>query len=273
MGGGGAVLAVAGVVQHQHAPVIGGGGRVLAQQLHPLVIDLLVVPGRLRQEPLQPLDLTVLGAGDRLDPGQPGQGLVAIPWQQQAVQIVTQAAALGQTREQGVESLGVSLQRTRRGRAAAAGGHRGSSLLAADWTMDRTAKAYPNLNKLPVSRSQVSLLSGGGLVGSGNARGRRPQVGSQDPGAAAHPRGRPDRTGGSSRGGRRGAGNNPGRGIWLVGQVPRRPAGRTAGKAGPWTAANPVRCTAWADSTDWSWATTRASYGSPLRCGPAPCSA
>jgi hypothetical protein len=38
-----------------------GGGRVLAQQPYPLVVDLLVVPGRLRQEPLQPLDLTVLG--------------------------------------------------------------------------------------------------------------------------------------------------------------------------------------------------------------------
>jgi hypothetical protein len=80
MGGGGAVLAVAGVVQHQHAPVIGGGGRVLAQQLHPSVVDHLVVPGRFREEPLQPLDLTVLGTGDRLGIGQPGQGLVAVPW-------------------------------------------------------------------------------------------------------------------------------------------------------------------------------------------------
>jgi len=93
MGGGAAILAVAGVIDHQRAPIMGGGGRVLAQQPHPLVVDLLVVPGRLREEPLQPLDLTMLGAADRLGPGQPGQGLVTIPWQQQALQIVTQAAA------------------------------------------------------------------------------------------------------------------------------------------------------------------------------------
>jgi hypothetical protein len=95
MGGGGAVLAVAGVVNHQHAPVIGGGGRVLAQQLHPPVVDLLVVPGRFRKEPLQPLDLAVLGTGDWLGPGQPGQGFVAIAGQQQALQVVTEPAALG----------------------------------------------------------------------------------------------------------------------------------------------------------------------------------
>jgi hypothetical protein len=37
-----------------------------------------VVPGRFREEPLQPLDLAMLGAGDRLGAGQPGQGLVAV---------------------------------------------------------------------------------------------------------------------------------------------------------------------------------------------------
>jgi hypothetical protein len=80
MGGGGAVLAVAGVVDHQDTGLVRGGGRVLAQQLHPSVVDHLVVPGRFREEPLQPLDLTVLGTGDRLGIGQPGQGLVAVPW-------------------------------------------------------------------------------------------------------------------------------------------------------------------------------------------------
>ena len=103
MGGGGAVLAVAGVVQHQHAPVIGGGGRVLAQQPHPPVVDHLVVPGRFRKEPLQPLDLAVLGPGDRLGPGQPGQGLVAVPGQQQALQVVTEPTALGHACQQRVE--------------------------------------------------------------------------------------------------------------------------------------------------------------------------
>jgi hypothetical protein len=76
------------------AAIMGGGGRVLTQPPHPSLIDHLVVPGRLGQEPLQPLDLTVLGTGDRLGPGQPSQGLVAIAWQQQALQVVAEAAAL-----------------------------------------------------------------------------------------------------------------------------------------------------------------------------------
>jgi hypothetical protein len=67
-----------------------------------LVVDLLVIPGRLREEPLQPLDLAVLGTDDRLGPGQPGQRLVAITRQQQALQIVTQATPLRQAREQGI---------------------------------------------------------------------------------------------------------------------------------------------------------------------------
>ena len=45
MGGGGAVLAVAGVVDHQHTPIVRRGRRVLAQRPHPLVVDSLVVPG------------------------------------------------------------------------------------------------------------------------------------------------------------------------------------------------------------------------------------
>jgi hypothetical protein len=132
MGGRGAVLAVAGVIQHQHPASWGGGGRVLAQQLHPLVVDLLVVPGRLRQEPLQPLDLAVLGTGDRLGAGQPGQGLVAITRQQQPLQVGTQAAALRQAREQGVQALGVVLSgpgADGQGRRALIGGR---WLLAAD---------------------------------------------------------------------------------------------------------------------------------------------
>ena len=44
MGGGGAVLAIAGVVQHQHTRIMGGGGRVLPQQLDTALVELFVVP-------------------------------------------------------------------------------------------------------------------------------------------------------------------------------------------------------------------------------------
>jgi hypothetical protein len=89
MGGCGAVLAVTGVVDHQRTRIVRGGGQVLAQQPHALVVDLLVIPGRLGQEPLQPLDLTVLRAHHGFGAGQPGQGLVAVAGQQQALQVVT----------------------------------------------------------------------------------------------------------------------------------------------------------------------------------------
>ena len=124
MGGGIAVLAVAGVVDHQHPLGVRRGHRVGAQQLDPALVDRLVVPARLRQEPLQPLDLTMLGAGDRLGVGQGGQGLVAVAGQQQALQVVAQTTALRHAGEQWVELLGVVLQRAGCGWAGAAGGHR-----------------------------------------------------------------------------------------------------------------------------------------------------
>jgi hypothetical protein len=67
------------------------------------------------QEPLQPLDLTVLGTGDPLGAGQPSQRLVAIARQQQPLQVLAQAAALRQARRQRVEPLGVVLERAGRG--------------------------------------------------------------------------------------------------------------------------------------------------------------
>ena len=56
-----------------------------------------------------------------IGPGQPGQGLVAVAGQQQALEVVAEATALGQARPQGVELLGVVLQRAGCGRARAAG--------------------------------------------------------------------------------------------------------------------------------------------------------
>ena len=92
----------------------------------------------------------MLGPGHRLSAGQPGQGLVAIPWQQQPLQLVTQAAALGQAREQDVQALGVVLKWTGRGRARTAGAHRRSLAPGGGQTMNKTAEAYPKPNKLPL---------------------------------------------------------------------------------------------------------------------------
>jgi hypothetical protein len=103
-------LAVAAVVQHQHPLVVRCGRGIVQQQLHAALVDLVGIPGCLRHKPLQPLHGAVLGADDWFGAGQRGQGLVAVAGQQQALQTGTEAAALRQRAEQGIELGGVALQ-------------------------------------------------------------------------------------------------------------------------------------------------------------------
>src|SRR5829696_7150202 len=104
--------------------VVGAGCRVGQQQLQAVLVDLLVVPGRLRQEPLQALHGPMLGTDQRLGAGQGGQGLVAVAGQQQALQVGAQAAALRERTKQRVELGGVVLQGAGGGRAGQPFGHR-----------------------------------------------------------------------------------------------------------------------------------------------------
>ncbi len=95
VGGHRAVLAVPGVVDDQHAPVVRRGGRVRDQELKPTGVDLLELPGRLRQEELQPLHRRVLGTGHRFRPGQRGERLVPVSWQQQTGQVLPESPSPG----------------------------------------------------------------------------------------------------------------------------------------------------------------------------------
>jgi hypothetical protein len=124
MRGLGAGLAVTGVINDQHPPLVRGRGRVAQQQLEPALVDPVGVPGRLRQKPLQPLHGRMLGANDRFGAGQRGQGLVAVARQQQALQVGAEATALGQRAQQPIELSGVVLQWTGCGRAGQPFGHR-----------------------------------------------------------------------------------------------------------------------------------------------------
>src|SRR5215211_2764200 len=65
VGGLRAGLAVTGVVQHQHAPLVRRGRGIATQQLHAPLVDPLVVPAGLGEKPLQALHGRVLGANDR----------------------------------------------------------------------------------------------------------------------------------------------------------------------------------------------------------------
>jgi hypothetical protein len=132
VGGVAAVFSVAGVVDDQHALLVGGGGRVAKQQLQAALVDLLVVPGRLRQEELQALHGRMLGADHGFGAGECGQGLVAVSWQQQALQVAPQAATLRERAKQRVELGGVVLQGAGGGWAGQALGHRGTSASSAN---------------------------------------------------------------------------------------------------------------------------------------------
>jgi RNA polymerase sigma-70 factor (ECF subfamily) len=86
-----------------------GSGRVRAPQPRPPVVDHFTISAGLGQEPpLQPLDFAVLRPGDRLSAGQ---GLVAIPWKLQALQVVTEATGPGPESRTGVVALGTALMR------------------------------------------------------------------------------------------------------------------------------------------------------------------
>lgn len=77
--GGGAVLAVPGVVDHDAPAVVRSRRRLLAQQFKPPVVDLLGLPGRFGQEEQQPLHLRHPRTGHRFRPGQTGDRLVPLP--------------------------------------------------------------------------------------------------------------------------------------------------------------------------------------------------
>jgi hypothetical protein len=111
VGGVGPRLAVAGVVDDQHARGVGRRRRVGQQQLQPPRVDRRAVPGGLREEVLQLLGGRVLGPDHRLRPGEGGERLVPLPWQEQALQVDPEGPALGQRAEAGVELPGVRLQR------------------------------------------------------------------------------------------------------------------------------------------------------------------
>lgn len=118
-----AVLAVARVVDHQHPAWVRGGRGIGQQQFQSAGVDLLVVPGQLGQEELQPLYRGALGPDDGFGAGQAGQGLVPVPRQQQSREVLAEPAALCQRREQVIEARGVGFQSARSGRTRQTASH------------------------------------------------------------------------------------------------------------------------------------------------------
>ena len=124
--GGSAVLAVSGVVDDQYPLIVWGGGRIGAHQVQAPVVDLLVVPGGLRQEELQSLHGRVLRAGHRLGASQAGQRLGAVARRRQSSEVLAQTAPLGERDQQVIEASRVLLQRARGGRTGTSLSHRSS---------------------------------------------------------------------------------------------------------------------------------------------------
>ena len=103
MVGGVAVLAVARVINDQHAVWRGRRCWLGAQQRQALGIYRLAVPGGLGEEKLQPLHLGRLGLDQWLGTHQCRQCLGAVARQQQARQVGAKAVTLRTRLEQGVE--------------------------------------------------------------------------------------------------------------------------------------------------------------------------
>jgi hypothetical protein len=114
VGGLGTILAVAGLVDDQHAALVRRDLRVRPGQFQAAGINGLGVPHRLREEGLQALDGRLLRLDDGLGPRQRGQGLVAIPRQEESREVVAEAAPLGGMGEEVIEARGVLFQRAGR---------------------------------------------------------------------------------------------------------------------------------------------------------------
>jgi hypothetical protein len=140
------------------------GRGIVQQQLHAPLVDPLVVPAGLGEEPLQALHGLVLGANDRLGAGQRGQGLVAVAGQQQPLQVGAQAAALRQPGEQRVELGGVVFQRAGCGWAGKALGH-GAHLRAQAAELPLYTPSHTQVNKPPLSVLFAFSYHGGNQMG------------------------------------------------------------------------------------------------------------
>src|SRR5215218_2403248 len=106
-----AVLAVSGLVDDEYASLVRLRRRVLPQHLHSASIHGLHIPGRLREEKLQPLRRSALGSHDRFHAGKRGKRLVAVSGQQQPLQVLPETPPLGKSTEETIESSRIIFQR------------------------------------------------------------------------------------------------------------------------------------------------------------------
>ena len=123
MRGLGAVFAVPGLINDQHALRGRLGRRIGEEHGQPLLGDGRDVPGRLGEEELQRLNGSGLGLAVRFRAGHGRDRLVAIAGQQQPLQIFPKAPPLGHIAEEGVKERGVTLQRPGGGRSGDTFGH------------------------------------------------------------------------------------------------------------------------------------------------------
>src|SRR5205823_12102435 len=122
-------LAIAGVIEHQHALLMGGRGPVAKEEIEPTRVHRVGVPGGLRQEELQTLYGRCLGPDDGLRADQGREGLMPLAGHEQPRQVLAEAAPLRQTIEQVVEVGRVVLQWPRGGWTGDPVRHASTSLL------------------------------------------------------------------------------------------------------------------------------------------------
>jgi hypothetical protein len=107
-----AVLSVSGLIDYEHTLLVRCHAGVLPEHPHSTRVHILRFPGRFGEEKLQLLRRSALGSHDRLHAGQGGKRLVAVPGQQQPLQILAEASSLGEGSEQVIEAVCIIFQRT-----------------------------------------------------------------------------------------------------------------------------------------------------------------
>jgi len=102
-----APFAIAVLVYDQDALPVGSTPLIVEQELEAALVDLLLIPPGLREEPLQALRFLALRSCQGLGVSKRGEGLVSLGREQQSLQITPETFALGASTKEIIEALGV----------------------------------------------------------------------------------------------------------------------------------------------------------------------
>jgi hypothetical protein len=128
--------------------VVWCAGRLHAQQVHALRVDLLGLPRGLGQKPVQALGMRMRGTTDGLGVDQRGEGRIAFSGQEQALQIATEGVTLIAFRKERVNVSSVRFE----GAGAGAPGSRVRIPSSTSWSSTSPSSCQQSTIKMCLPR-------------------------------------------------------------------------------------------------------------------------